>query len=77
LISQDLLELVRHRPFTPLRVYATDGRTYDIHHPDQMLVLRNRVVLGIGGDNGAAERLEHLSLLHVVRVEELAREGAA
>jgi hypothetical protein len=60
-----------------LWIYATDGRTYDVHHPDQVIVLRNRLVVGIGGGNGAAERLEHLPLLHVVRVEELSPETSA
>ena len=69
--AQDLLELIRSRPFVPLRIHATDGRTYDVRHPDQVIVLRSRLVIGVGAHNGIPERLEHLSLLHVVRVEEV------
>jgi len=72
----DFLELLRTRPFAPFRIHATDGQTYDVRHPDQIIVLRSRLVLGAGGNGGIAEHLEHLSFLHVVRVEELPSEPA-
>ncbi|MCI0458209.1 MAG: hypothetical protein L0Z62_14690 [Gemmataceae bacterium] len=75
--AQDLLDLLRARPFVPFRLYATDGRTYDVRHPDQALVLRTRVVLPIPIGQGLPERSEHLALIHVVRAEELALDSAA
>jgi hypothetical protein len=68
---EELMELIRVRPFSPLRIYLTDGQTYDIRHPDQVLVLRGRVDIGVGADprTGVLERVDHVSLLHVVRVE--------
>jgi hypothetical protein len=68
---QDLLELLRTRPFIPFRIYATDGRTYDVRHPDQALVLRSRVILPHQTPDGIPETSEHLALLHVIRAEEL------
>ena len=69
---QDLFELLRKRPFVPFRIYATDGRTYDVRHPDQALVLRTRVILPLPVSSGdVAERSEHLALIHVARLEEL------
>jgi hypothetical protein len=68
---EDLLEFLRRRPFEPFRIFATDGRTYDVKHPGQAIVLRSRVVLGTGGDNLVPDHLEHLALVHVVRIEEL------
>jgi hypothetical protein len=69
---EELLELIRRQPFTPLRIYATDGETYQINHPDQIIVLRGCVDIGVGASNGAtpSERVQRLSLIHVVRVEE-------
>jgi hypothetical protein len=75
--AQDLLDLLRSRPFVPFRLYATDGRTYNIHHPDQALVLRTRVVLPVATTGEVPERSEHLSLRHIVRAEELATEPAS
>jgi hypothetical protein len=71
--AEELLQLVRHRPFVPLRVHMTDGKTYDIRHPDQIMVLRQRVDIGVPAKPGdeVAERVEFCSLLHVVRVEEI------
>ncbi len=74
---QDLLELLRRRPFIPFRLVATDGRTYDVRHPDQALVLRTRVVLPLPGNpDQVAERSEHLSLVHIVRAEELTADAS-
>lgn len=68
-----LTELLRVRPFTPIRIHMTDGRTYDIRHPELVLVLRGRVDIGIAPDpaTGVLERVDHCSLLHILRVEEL------
>jgi hypothetical protein len=72
---EELRELLNAQPFVPLRIHMTDGKTFDINHPDFVLVLRSRVDIGIPQDseNGILDRVEHCSLLHVVRVEELTR----
>jgi hypothetical protein len=67
----DLFEFTRKRPFAPYRICSSDGRTYDIRHPDQVIVLLSRVIIGVGGANGTPDRAEHLSLIHIVRIEEL------
>ncbi len=71
--AEELTELLRTRPFVPLRIHLSDGQTYDVRHPDLVLVLRQRVDIGLKPDpaTGVLERVEHCSLLHVVRVEEL------
>jgi hypothetical protein len=70
--AEELKELLNVRPFVPLRIHMTDGRTFDIHHPDNIIVLRGRVDIGVGTDpSGVVDRVEHCSLLHIVRVEEL------
>lgn len=69
---EDLLQLTRKHPFEPFRLHTTDGKRYDVFHPDQIIVLRSRAVVAAGNDNGVPERVEHLALLHIVRIEELA-----
>jgi hypothetical protein len=71
--ADELTELLRIRPFVPLRIHMTDGQTYDIRHPDLVLVLRQRVDIGLQPDptTGVLEGVAHCSLLHIVRVEEL------
>lgn len=71
--AEELIELIRVRPFVPLRIHMTDGQTYDIRHPDAVLVMRQRVDIGVRPDpmTGVLERVDHCSLLHVVRIEPL------
>ena len=71
--AEEFAELMRTRPFVPLRIHLTDGMNYDIYHPDLILVLRSRLDIGVGADpkTGVLDHVEHCSLLHVVRVEEL------
>jgi hypothetical protein len=70
---EELMELLRTRPFQPLRILMTDGRIYEVRHPDQVLVLRGRVDIGQGADpkTGVLERVDHCALPHIVRVEQL------
>jgi len=77
--AEELTELLRTRPFVPLRIHMTDGRTYDIYHPDHVLVLRQRVDVGLQPDpaTNVLERVEPCSLLHIARVEELPPPTAA
>ncbi len=69
----ELIALIRTRPFVPLRIHLSDGKVYEIRHPDQIIVLRGRVDIGVGADpeSGAMERVEHVALVHIVRVEEM------
>jgi hypothetical protein len=67
----DLHEFTRKRPFSPFRIHTTDGRVYEIMHPDQAIPLRSRVVIGVGGDDNTPDRTEHIALIHIVRLEEL------
>ena len=74
---QDFFDLLRRRPFVPFRIFATDGRTFDVRHPDQALVLKTRVILPLpGGSDDVAERSEHLALVHVVRLGACSRTAA-
>ena len=71
---EDLRKFVRKRPFFPFRIYVTDGQTYDIRHPDQIIVLRSRAVVGAGSDSDFPEHLEHIALVHIVRIKEVSPE---
>ena len=72
MVAQDLLELLRARPFKPFRLVGTDGRVRAARHPDEALVLRTRVVLPVAGSDGVPEATEQVALAHIVRMEEFA-----
>lgn len=70
-----LVELVRRQPFVPFRLHETGGKTYEVRHPEQIVVLRSRAVVAVGGENGIGEGVEHVALIHVTRIEELSAEA--
>jgi hypothetical protein len=74
--ASEFKQLLKRRPFGPLRIHMTDGTTYDIFHPDNIFVLHSRIDIGVGADpNGVLDRVDYCSLDHVVRVEELSKKA--
>ena len=70
---EDIKELVQKQPFVPFRIHLVRGRKYDVTHPDMVMVLRSRVVIGVGADpvSGIPDHLDHCSLVLIERIEEL------
>ena len=70
---EELKELIRRQPFVPMRLYLTDAKTYDIRHPENIIVSRSYVHIGVDADpsTGVVGRVDFVSLLHIVRVENL------
>jgi len=71
--AEEFIQLLRRAPFVPLRIHLTDGKTFDIRHPELVWVLRSRIDIAIPGDDslGIVDRVEYCYLLHIVRVEDL------
>ena len=71
---EDLREFVQKRPFQPFRITLTDGRTYEVHHPELAMVGRSAVAVGLMRPNEPElvyDRLITISLLHIMEVESL------
>ena len=69
---EDLLKFVRERPFQPFRVTLTDGRTYDVHHPEMAMGGRSSVILGQMRPREVEpiyDRTVTVSLLHIMQIE--------
>lgn len=72
--ASEIMKLLKRRPFIPLRIHMTDGESYDIFHPDNIIVSHSRIDIGRGADpNGVVDAVDYCSLLHVVRVEEITK----
>jgi hypothetical protein len=67
----DIVAFTRRTPFVPFRIHTTDDQHFDIRHPDQVIPLRTRLIVGVGGDGSIPDRTEHLSFFHLVRIEEI------
>ena len=71
---EKLRDELRRQPFVPLRVYLTDGKTYDIRHPEMAMVTSQEVYIGreeTSPGSGVARECDLVSLLHVVRVDQV------
>ncbi len=44
---EELLTAIRERPFQPFRVALTDGRVFEVHHPEMVLSGRRSAIIGI------------------------------
>ena len=45
--AKELLDLQCERPFRPLRIFISDGESYEVRHPEMMLVTKTRVVIAL------------------------------
>ena len=46
LSPESLCEELHRQPFVPLRIYLTDGKTYEIRHPEMAMVTSREVYVG-------------------------------
>jgi hypothetical protein len=69
----DLLARVQARPFVPFRLVVSEGATYEVRHPDMIIVARRSVVVGVPSphNEGIADTTHLIALIHVVRIEPL------
>lgn len=70
----DIVQLLRTRPFEPFRICLSDGQSYEIRHPELAIVDRSKVVIGVPGPrgiDGPAERTVNCALLQITRTEPL------
>jgi hypothetical protein len=75
----DLLNRLRNRPFEPFRIVTSDGVTYDVRHPELVLVTLGSAVVGFpdSSDPGLVARYDIVSLRHIVRLEQLLPQTSA
>lgn len=70
--QQDLLEMLRHRPFQAFRIHVSDGTVYEIRHPEMMVVGRTKALVFFPPEGiplPAMDRYEAVALLHITRLE--------
>jgi hypothetical protein len=64
--QEDLLVLLQRVPCPLLRLHLTDGTTFDVRDPDEVIVTRSTVELLIPGEKN---REGVISLLHIIWAE--------
>jgi hypothetical protein len=73
--AADLLNLLRQKPFVPLRLHVSDGTIHVVPNPDRLWVGTGMAVLivplrdQVDLEKPMIERTVHIDLRHIVKVE--------
>jgi hypothetical protein len=69
--AEDLIEVLEERPFRPLIIRLSDGRSYEIRHPETAIVTPTVLAIGLtrNGRSRLAERVTHCAIAHIMEVE--------
>lgn len=73
LTSDDIRARVRRQPFVPVRIRTSDGESYDVYHPDLIMIGRRALIIGTAtaDDPATFERTAQVAILHVTAIEDL------
>lgn len=71
--AEEIQGRLRQKPFQPLRIVAREGRRFDIHHPDLVLVGRRDLTIGRPDSKTPSiyAGVSRVALVHVVALEDL------
>ena len=70
---EDIQARVRRQPFQPLRIVTSAGQTFDVYHPDLIMVGQRDLTIGTGSAESPTvyDRQTHVALMHVTALEDL------
>jgi hypothetical protein len=70
--AEDLIEMLEERPFIPLLLYLSNGRTHEIRHPEMAIVSEELVTIGLPASEGSllADRVSFCATSHIVEAEQ-------
>ena len=70
---EDLIQELHRSPFVPLRLYLSDGSSYEIRHPELVIVFPGKAIIATPGKEKPqpAEGYDVVSLGHVMRLTPL------
>lgn len=71
---EEINRMLRAMPFVPFRVHTSDGKHFDVKHPELALVSRMMLFVArpiADPTETVPDRIDSVSPLHVVRLEPL------
>ena len=71
--SNDIQARISDHPFIPVRIVTSSGQTFDIHHPDLVMIGRRSIIVGTAGARNPRqyERTTRIAVMHVTALEDL------
>lgn len=73
LTADDIHDRVRLRPFRSFRLVTSSGESYDVYHPDLIMVGRREVTVGIPSGETPAyyDRQARIAIMHITALHDL------
>ena len=71
--AQEIHARLSEKPFIPLRVFASSGQSYDITHPELVIVGVRALYIGVPSNDFPqfAETASRVAMLHITDLQEL------
>ena len=71
--ADDIQTRLRERPFVPVRLVTSSGQSYDIRHPDLVLVGRRFLIIGTASNENPTqiEAASRVAILHVADLQDI------
>jgi hypothetical protein len=63
--DKELRQAVLAQPFVPVRLHLTNGSTYDLTHPDGILLSKRMAAIAVG------DAVSLVSLIHINEIQPL------
>jgi hypothetical protein len=72
MLAEHVKQLIDRRPFAPLRLQMADGADYVIRQPENILVTKSWLNIGVAADAaGIVDHVDYFWLPDVVRMEDM------
>jgi hypothetical protein len=73
--ADDIQARLHERPFIPVQLVTSSGQSYDITHPDLVLVGRRFLIIGTASNENPTqiEAASRVALLHVADLQDIPR----
>ena len=69
--ANEIIKHIQKQPFKAFRLCVSDGVSYEVHHPEMILVTRTEIAIAIGTNGGIPEEMVYCDPVHVTRLEPL------
>ncbi len=71
--ADDIQARLHERPFVPVRIVTSSGQSYDVSHPDLVLVGRRFLIIGTASNENPSqiEAASRVAVMHVTDLQDV------
>jgi hypothetical protein len=71
--AEDIANRIKSQPFVPVRIATSDGQSYDVYHPDLVMVGRRAIIVGTASAESPShfDLVSRLAIIHITSLADL------